>query len=132
MIVRTAAEMQALGERLARERTTPVFELVGDVGAGKTTLTAGLAHGLGVSQEITSPSFTIAKEYAFPGGRLVHYDFYRLSDPGVLKDELAENLADPTAVIVIEWAETVADSLPASRQTIRLKHRADGSREVEL
>ena len=120
MIVRTEDEMIELGKQVASNLTLPaVLELVGDVGAGKTTFTRGLAVGLGVQDPITSPSFTISKRYSFPikvaptpsantskeptFGQLVHYDFYRLEDPGIMRDELSETLTDSNSVVIVEW-----------------------------
>ena len=108
-----------------------VVELVGDVGVGKTTLTRGIAEGLGVAESVTSPSFTISKAYALPdGGRLVHYDFYRLSEPGLMVEDLEENLADSNNVVVIEWGESVGEVLPEGRMTIRLEYDEDAGRRI--
>ncbi len=94
-----------------------VIALHGDLGAGKTTFVQGLAAGLGVRERVTSPTFILANEYQTPRGwRLVHVDAYRLAERGA--DEAAafglEELLDATDTIVaIEWAERVADLLPA-------------------
>lgn len=110
-----------------------VIELFGDVGAGKTTFVRGLAEGLGVKEPITSPSFTISKSYAIPGGgTLVHYDFYRLGDPGLMAEDLAENLDTPDSIVVVEWADSVSDLLPGDHQKIEIKYRDDGTREVTM
>ena len=110
-----------------------VIELVGDVGTGKTTLTRGLAEGLGVKEPVTSPSFTISKAYALPdGGRLVHYDFYRLNDPGLMVEDLKEVMADAANVVVVEWGESVADLLPEERMTIEIEYCDDGTRDMEV
>lgn len=125
--------MIALGEKIGKESSARVFELIGDVGAGKTTFTRGLAKGLGVEQEITSPSFTISKSYAATGGKiLTHYDFYRLSDPGLMADDLAEKLSDENQILVIEWGESVANFLPESRAVINIKYNDDDTREVTI
>ena len=130
--------MLELGRRLAFDLSLPaVFELVGDVGTGKTTFTRGLAAGLGVTEPITSPSFTIAKRYYFTStsgqpGELVHYDFYRLPDPGIMSDELAETLSRPNTVVVVEWGEDVANLLPDHRFRLNLALSDDGSREVSI
>ena len=109
----TMAFGRAVGECL---RGGEVFELVGDVGAGKTSFTKGLGAGLAVEDDVQSPSFTLSRVYeARDGLQLHHYDFYRLTEPGVLAHELAESLDSPEAVTVIEWAETVADVLPENR-----------------
>ena len=125
--------MLELGRRYASDLAFPaVIELVGDVGAGKTTFVRGLAEGLGVKEPVTSPSFTISKTYALPeGGRLVHYDFYRLPEPGLMADDLAENLADEKNVVVIEWGESVNDLLPKKHSRVEIKYSEEG-REVNL
>lgn len=124
---------KALAEKIKdlKGGSAVVVELVGDVGAGKTTLTRGLAEGLGVKEPVTSPSFTISKVYALPGGgRLVHYDFYRLGEPGLMAEDLQENLAEPGNVVVVEWGESVGDLLPKERVTVRVEYNDDGTREV--
>lgn len=125
--------MLAFGENFAKTLEFPaIIELIGDVGAGKTTFTRGLAKGLGIKEPITSPSFTISKAYALPsGGNLIHYDFYRLPDPGLMADDLCENLASPKNVVVIEWGESVAELLPENHYKIEIRYAGDG-REVVL
>ena len=115
------------------ELTSNVVELIGDVGAGKTTFVRGLADGLGIKEPVTSPSFMISKTYALPsGGNLVHYDFYRLNEPGLMVDDFAENITNPKNIVVVEWGESVKDLLPNNHQTICINYNDDGSREVEV
>ena len=110
-----------------------VFELIGDVGAGKTTLVKGLAIALGVSEPITSPSFTISKSYACKDGKtLTHYDFYRLDDPGIMIEDLEEKLADDNQIIVIEWGGSVKNILPENHTTITINYNDDNTREVTI
>jgi len=114
-----------------------VIELVGDVGAGKTTFTRGLAAGLGIAEAVTSPSFTISKRYHFPlmsgnDGGLVHYDFYRLPDPGIMQDEIAETIKLPHTIVIVEWAESVSNILPADKILIRIELEEDGSRTISF
>ena len=110
-----------------------VIELVGDVGAGKTTFTRGFARGLGITSEVTSPSFTISKSYTLKDGRtLTHYDFYRLPDPGLMQDDLSEKLSDKNSIVIIEWGDSVSDLLPKDHIKIKIKYNDDGSREVIL
>lgn len=125
--VQTSDDMVALGVRLGGLfRGGECLELVGDVGAGKTTLTKGIGEGLVVDDDVQSPSFTLSRIYeARDGLSLHHYDFYRLAEPGVMSYELAESLADPKVTTVIEWAETVADVLPASHIRVELSYHAD-------
>lgn len=133
--------MLAFGRQMAKNLTFPaVFELIGDIGAGKTTFTRGLAEGLGVSSAVTSPSFTISKRYAFPlahsknnaSGALIHYDFYRLDDPGIMREELSEALSLPNAVIIVEWGGDVADLLPTNKTRIEFNLTPEGDRELRI
>ena len=121
-------------EILQSEDALPcVIELVGDVGAGKTTFTKGLARGLEITEEITSPTFTISKVYENSRGqKLVHYDFYRLENPGIMVEDLFENLQDPRTVTVIEWADTVSEILPANHLRLEILINDDGSRTLNL
>jgi tRNA threonylcarbamoyladenosine biosynthesis protein TsaE len=110
-----------------------ILELVGDVGAGKTTLTKGIAAGLGVNEDVQSPSFTISRVY---DGRhdlqLAHYDFYRLNDAGIMASELHETIHDPRTVTVIEWAGIVGGVLPTDRITLMIASPQETVRVVEL
>lgn len=129
--INSEEEMLEFGRELAKGLALPaVIELVGDVGAGKTTLTRGIAEGLGVKEQVTSPSFTISKVYEFPRGMLVHYDFYRLGEPGLMAEDLAENMEDARTVVVVEWADSVADVLPEKHKRIEIVLNEDGSRTV--
>jgi tRNA threonylcarbamoyladenosine biosynthesis protein TsaE len=89
-----------------------VIELVSDLGGGKTAFVKGLVAGMGSSDSVSSPSFTLTNEYAAEGFRLLHYDLYRLREAGVMRHELTEVCGDPKKVVVIEWADIVADVLP--------------------
>lgn len=91
-----------------------------DLGGGKTTFVRGLAAGVGSADKVSSPSFTLRNEYRAGDLMLYHFDFYRLHEPGILRDELAELLHDPQAVLTIEWADIVQDVLPANRLTVTL------------
>ena len=131
MKIHSEQEMLDFGEHF-----TPInniIELVGDVGSGKTTFTRGFAKGLGIKESITSPSFTISKSYACKNGKtLIHYDFYRLQDPGLMSEDLKENLQNQNNIIVIEWSDTVKNLLPKNHTTITIKYNDDGTREVEI
>lgn len=126
--------MLKIGEWLgARVTGGEVFELVGDVGAGKTTFTRGLADGMSVRDHLQSPTFTVSREYNGRDElRLVHYDFYRLGEAGIMADEIAETVADPKAIIVVEWSDVVAEVLPVGRATITLQPVADDENAREL
>ena len=123
--------MLDFGENFAKN-CPHVIELVGDVGTGKTTFTRGLAKSLGISSEVTSPSFTISKSYALPNGKtLVHYDFYRLTDPGLMVDDLKEKIKD-NHIIIVEWANSIKNILPKNRTVIKFIYNDDGTRKVSV
>lgn len=138
MKIKSEAEMLQFGTKVAQNLQVPaVIELIGDVGAGKTTFTRGLASGLGISDSITSPSFTISKRYTFASPdqqpcELIHYDFYRLNDPGIMRDELSEAIAESNSIVVVEWGDDVADLLPKKHLRLEFAVQADGSREVKV
>ncbi len=126
--------MHELGRRIAaRLEGGAVVELVGDVGAGKTTLTKGIAAGLGIDEEVQSPSFTLSRVYDIPDGRvLAHYDFYRLSDPGILALELADTMRRDDTITVVEWAAIVEGILPADHIRVTITSPSEATRAVEL
>lgn len=135
MNIATSEDMQSFGQRLGENlHGGECIELLGDVGAGKTTFVKGLGVGLGVDEDIQSPSFTLSRRYYASNDRVLdHYDFYRLNNAGVLSYELAESLADPRTVVVVEWGETVQAVLPAERITISISYLASSeSRQVEI
>ena len=130
MKINSEQEMLDFGENFSGGN---IIELIGDVGAGKTTFVRGFAKSLGIEEPVTSPSFTISKAYACPDGRtLIHYDFYRLSDPGLMVEDLEENLKNPNNIVIIEWSDSVKDILPENHTIINIKYNDDGSREVEV
>lgn len=126
--------MQQIGERIgASLQGGECIQLVGDIGAGKTTLTKGIARGLGITETVQSPTFTINRVYdALNGLRLSHYDFYRLSEPGIMKDELAETLTDTSTVTVIEWGQSVADVLPEDNLEITIVSPSESVRQMTI
>jgi len=82
---------------------------------------------------VTSPSFTINNRYQLSDGREVsHYDFYRLGEAGVISQELLEDLVNPQTCVIVEWAETVSQVLPAERLQMTIITLADGGRRLEL
>jgi len=132
--VKSEQETRNLGERLGRLLTGgEVIELVGDVGAGKTTFVKGLAKGLSIDEDVQSPSFTISRVYdARDDLRLSHYDFYRLNDAGIMADELTETTQDPLAITIIEWADIVEGVLPEHRLRISFTAPDETTRLLKL
>ncbi|MBR3077311.1 MAG: tRNA (adenosine(37)-N6)-threonylcarbamoyltransferase complex ATPase subunit type 1 TsaE [Oscillospiraceae bacterium] len=109
---RSAMETEMLGSRLADYlRPGDVIACRGDLGAGKTAFTRGLARGLGITEPVTSPTYTIVNEY--PQGRLplFHFDMYRLHDADELFDLGWEDYLSRAGVCAVEWSENVWDAL---------------------
>lgn len=127
-------ETQQLGERLAGAlKPGAVIAFTGDLGAGKTAFTRGLAHGLGIEERVTSPTFTIVNEYE--GGRLplFHFDMYRLGSSEELYDIGWEDYLARGGVCAVEWSENIDDAL--EQDTIRVDIRRgehDGQRLIEI
>ena len=122
-------ETEALGERLAEKLSGgEVMAFTGDLGAGKTAFTRGLARGLGITDRVTSPTFTIVNEYE--GGRLplFHFDMYRLGSSDELYDIGWEDYLARGGVCAVEWSEIVSDALEG--EVIRVDIRS-GSGENE-
>ena len=132
--ITSADAMKQLGRKIGTlVRGGEVIELVGDIGAGKTTFTKGLAAALGIDDDVQSPTFTISRVYDSPRGiRLTHYDFYRLNEPGIMRAELNEAVRDQATVTVIEWAEVVADVLPADCLRMTMTATDEETRSVVL
>lgn len=135
MQIKTDNDMRALGRQIADKLSGGMcIELIGDVGAGKTTLVQGIGEGLQADDVVQSPSFTISREYDCRDGlRLVHYDFYRLNDAGIMSYELNESLTDPSAITIVEWATTVDAVLPDDVVRVRIGMMPDDeTREVSI
>ena len=117
----STTETEALGEALAR-RLAPgaVVAYRGDLGAGKTAFTRGLARGLGCTGRVTSPTFTVVNEY--PGRiPLFHFDLYRLGGADELFDIGWEDYLDRGGVCAVEWSERGADALPPDAVTVSIR-----------
>lgn len=134
VVVPTGEDMVALGRRLATLlRAGDLVVLDGPLGAGKTTLTRGIAEGLGVVGEVTSPTFVIARQHRAgnpgQGFGLVHVDAYRVDSGDDLDDlEVAEEL--DSSVLVVEWGLGKVESWPAPRLVVRIARDTTGEVEV--
>lgn len=129
-----AAATESLGEKIGRNcKGGEIFELVGDLGAGKTTFVRGLARGLDSLDDVSSPSFTINNVYR-TNSRLMlqHFDFYRLAEAGIVADELNEVIHDPINVVAVEWGDIVHDVLPTNRLIVEFKNGSDEERLISI
>lgn len=137
----SSAETESLGKSIGGQlKGGEVIVLSSDVGGGKTTFTRGLALGAGSQDRVSSPTFTVSKIYESPKFNIVHYDFYRLNDPGIMSMELGETMSESSNVVVIEWSGIVEGILPDNHLTIEFRRLAknvesadgDETREVIL
>ena len=125
-------ETEAVGEALAKIlQPGTVIAYRGDLGAGKTAFTRGLAWGLGYRDPVTSPTYTIVNEYL--GGRLplFHFDMYRLRSSDDLWDIGWEDYLDRGGVCAVEWSENVADAMEA-RICITIEKLGEGARRITI
>lgn len=127
--VKSKEETEALGMELAQELGPgSVVALFGDLGAGKTTFTKAIAKGLGISDLITSPTFTIIHEYESGRLPLYHFDVYRLGDEEELYELGYEEYFYGSGVTVVEWADRVEACLPEDAIRINISY-GDGEDE---
>ena len=117
-----------LGKRL---RGDEIFNLVGDLGAGKTTFVTGLVSGAGISEPVSSPSFTLRNDYRGKNIHIVHYDLFRLNDRTELGELLSETLNEANTVIAIEWSGALAGMLPKER-TITISLKAASEEDLRI
>ena len=131
-ITNAPEETESLGEKLAKLlRPGTVLAYLGDLGAGKTAFTRGLARGLGCRETVTSPTYTIVNEYL--GGRLplFHFDMYRLTSSDDLWDIGWEDYLDRQGVCAVEWSENVPEAM-AGALTVRIEKLGDSVRRITI
>ncbi len=133
IVTRSEKETMALGRKLgARLRGLDVVCLYGNLGAGKTTLTKGLAAAMGFKGRVVSPTFGLAREYRGKKLSIFHVDLYRVAARETGDIGLEEFVSDPRAVCVIEWPEAGLAYMPPDRLELRLSTRRDGGRTIKL
>jgi tRNA threonylcarbamoyladenosine biosynthesis protein TsaE len=111
-----------------------VIELRGDVGSGKTTLVQGILAGMGFGGEVPSPTFTLSRSYPVRDSlTFYHFDLYRLGGHDIVTDELNEVVADPQAVVAVEWAQSGAAILPPTKvEVILIPGKREADREITI
>jgi len=133
VVTNSPEETERLGQEIAgRIRPGTVLAFVGDLGAGKTTFTRGLARGLAITVPVTSPTYTIVNEYRAGSTPLIHFDMYRLASPDELFDIGWEDYLAEQAVIAVEWSENVSAALPADAVYIRMETVGDKRRKITI
>jgi len=131
-VTHSPEETEAVGENLGKTLSPgTVIAYRGELGAGKTAFTRGLARGLGCRETVTSPTYTIVNEYL--GGRLplFHFDMYRLQSSDDLWDIGWEDYLDRGGVCAVEWSENVADAMEGA-VTVSITRVDDNTRDIEI
>jgi tRNA threonylcarbamoyladenosine biosynthesis protein TsaE len=127
-------ETQALGRQLAKMLPDRgVILLIGELGAGKTTLAKGIVEGRGVAsgEDVSSPTFNLIHEYGQPVG-IYHVDLYRLNTLDEARRLGLEELFEQPALVLLEWGERFPELLPDNRIEIRLSHKGEENRLVQI
>jgi tRNA threonylcarbamoyladenosine biosynthesis protein TsaE len=127
-------ETQALGGRLAKMLPDRgVILLIGELGAGKTTLAKGIVEGRGITsgEDVSSPTFTLIHEYGQPVG-VYHIDLYRLNTLDEARRLGLEDLFEQPALVLLEWGERFPELLPQQRIEIRLSHKGEENRLIVI
>jgi len=133
IVTRREQETIACGRLLADAvRPGDVVELCGQLGAGKTRFTKGLAAGLGIADEITSPTFNLVYEYHDGRIPLYHFDLYRLDTASQLDDIAYWELLEADGVSVLEWGDRFPDSMPADYLQLTFTVDDDGARAIKV
>ena len=132
-VTNSAAETRALGERLAsglQPGDTVILE--GELGAGNSELARGIARGLGVTETVTSPSFTILNVYESGRCPLYHFDWYRLESEEELYELGMDEYLGGDGIAVVEWAERCPDAVPEDCIRIRLEATGEETRQITV
>ena len=131
-ISHSPAETETLGEALGKILTPgTVLAYRGDLGAGKTAFTRGLARGMGAGERVTSPTYTIVNEYLSGRMPLFHFDMYRLGSSDELFDIGWEDYLERGGVCAVEWSENVADAL-TDAITVTIEKTGEETRRITL
>lgn len=131
-ITHSPEETERLGQKLAQKLSGgEIIAYRGDLGAGKTAFTRGLAAGLGIEMRVTSPTYTIVNEY--PGGRLelFHFDMYRLPSSDDLFDIGWEDYLHRNGICAVEWSENVTDAMDGAI-TVTIEKLSDEDRRIRI
>ncbi|MBO5448745.1 MAG: tRNA (adenosine(37)-N6)-threonylcarbamoyltransferase complex ATPase subunit type 1 TsaE [Ruminococcus sp.] len=129
----SAAETIALGERIgALLRGGDLIAYSGDLGAGKTTITRGISIGMGLGDEVTSPTFALVNEYRGAGLSLIHFDMYRINSSADLETTGFFDYMDDDTVLAVEWSENIEDEIPDNAIRIDIQRVDDDTRIITI
>ena len=118
----SAEETYALGEKIGQEaKPGQVYTLIGDLGVGKTVFTQGVAAGLGITEPVSSPTFTILQIYEEGRMPFYHFDVYRIGDPEEMEEVGFEDCIYGEGLCLIEWANLIEEILPPAYTQVRIE-----------
>lgn len=130
-IIKNELDTKEFGKELAQKlKPGDVVALIGDLGTGKTTLTKSIAEGLGITEMITSPTFTIVQEYTEGRIPLYHFDVYRLCDLEEMYELGYEEYFFGQGVCVVEWADQIMEIIPEDAVIIRITYGAEDEERI--
>lgn len=134
IITKNREETQRVGRGLAKKiKDGEIVCLYGDLGAGKTTLAQGIARGLGIKQDVLSPTFILMRRYDLKNRFFYHIDLYRLNDLEEIKGlGIEEIVEDTNNIVLIEWPEKIAHLLPRRRWEIKFETISENERKIEI
>ena len=122
----TIHELRAWGEKLGRNLKAPaIITLEGELGTGKTTLAQAICRGVGITEDVTSPTFALVNEYRSESTTVYHLDLYRLHDAGDLTNLGWDDIVNSGQIVLIEWPERAGNRLPEDAVRIRLAYIPD-------
>ena len=129
----STAETEEIAARFAQTlRPGDVVAYAGGLGAGKTAFTRGLARGLGITEDVSSPTFALVHEYRGPV-TLYHFDMYRISGfDDLYSTGFFDYLDDPNAILAIEWSEEIEGVLPPEAITVAIETAGENEREIRI
>ncbi len=129
--IKDISQAEVVGRRIGESlRGGEVIEFISDLGGGKTTLTRYIVAGADSKDDVSSPTFTISNVYNAKNFSIYHFDFYRLSEAGLMEHELSDLLDDKSNVVIVEWSDVAKHVLPADRLTIQINATGDTGREL--
>ncbi len=122
-----------LGEKIGRRlKGGDCIAYKGGLGAGKTTITRGISMGLGLGDEVTSPTFSLVNEYVGTGLRLYHFDMYRITSPEDLETTGFYDYMDDDSVLAVEWSENIMSELPENTIFVQIERIDDNTRLITI
>ncbi len=129
----SADETIALGEKIGKKLSKgDVIAFKGDLGAGKTTITRGISMGLGLGDNVTSPTFSLVNEYRGKEKSLIHFDMYRITNSDDVELTGFWDYIEEGCILAVEWSENISDVIPKNSIVISFKRIDDNTREIEI